>query len=68
MDRDFAEGGYLVDFDRRTILLYSWDRELLDGLVGDLKSAWPDWLIEATDEGVPDFQRYVEKRAASSEQ
>ena len=63
MDPDFAEGGYLVDFDHRTILLYSWDTDLLNGLIEDLKSAWPDWSITAANEGVPDFQRYIEERA-----
>lgn len=66
MDPDFAEGGYLVDFDRRRILIYSWHNDLLERLMEDLKPAWPDWSIEAVEEGVPDFQRHVDTRSASS--
>lgn len=67
MDPDFAEGGYLLDFDHRKILLHSWDGDLLKTLIEDLKPAWPAWLIEAVNRGVPDFQCYVERRSTSSE-
>jgi hypothetical protein len=30
MDAVWAEGGYLVDFERKKILLYSWDRDYLE--------------------------------------
>jgi hypothetical protein len=62
MDPVFAEGGYLVDFDRQRILLYSWDQAYLETALPLVERAWPQWIVEKVDEGVPEFKRYVETR------
>lgn len=60
MDSVWAEGGYLVDFERRKILLYSWDKTYLAGVMPELFKAWPGWELKMVNEGVPDFKEYVE--------
>jgi hypothetical protein len=47
MSPEFAEGGYLVDFDRRHIIVYSWDLEFIARLSEQLRSVWPDWDVGA---------------------
>ncbi len=59
---EFAEGGYLVDFDTRHMLLYSWDQPELDRILPRIRAAWPGWSIEIVPDGVPDFIRHVETR------
>jgi hypothetical protein len=58
-DPAFAEGGYLVDFDRKCILLYSWDAALAESCLSVISSAWPGWSVTVAPEGVPDFQAHV---------
>ena len=62
MDPAFAEGGYLVDFDRKAMLLYSWDGELLRSVIERLPAIWPNWSIEMVQDGIPDFRNHIDCR------
>lgn len=55
----FCEGGYLVDFDERKILLYSWDSSLLHEILPKVQEAWPGWSVACIEAGIADFQQYV---------
>jgi len=59
MEADLAEGGYLVDFDAKRILLYSWDLSFLESIEAGVRSAWPGWAVSISRVGVPEFREYV---------
>lgn len=58
----FCEGGSLVDFDERNILLYCWDRTLLAEAYPKIKESWPGWNVLIVKEGAEDFECYVYSR------
>ena len=59
---EFAEGGYLIDFDAKNLLLYSWDDYALHHLLEEITPAWPGWKVEIIEDGVPGFEKYIEER------
>ncbi|MFN0196977.1 MAG: hypothetical protein ACKVT0_09530 [Planctomycetaceae bacterium] len=61
-DPCYIEGGYLVDFDRCHMLLYSWDKQALQEGLRRVQQAWPDWSIEVVDDAPDDFLKYLDTR------
>ncbi len=64
LDEVWAEGGLLVDSDRRYLLLYGgedlkYDIRLRRVYLGLLQLAWPDWTIEWAHDGIAEIARYV---------
>ncbi len=64
MDNVFADGGVLLDSDRRTLLFWC------DGKIGHfpylrrvllpvLRALWPDWSVDWATQGVVDMARYL---------
>ena len=64
MDNVFADGGMLLDSDRRTLLFWC------DGKIGHfpylrrvllpvLRALWPDWSVDWATQGVVDVARYL---------
>ena len=57
----YADGGYLVDFDRKIVLVRSW----AEGFQADLpvlKDAWPGWTLQVSKDLPEDFHLYLESR------
>lgn len=58
-DEVLAEGGFLIDFDRRRLLAFSWDDASLRAAWPEIEAAWAGWTVEEVADGTADFLRYL---------
>ena len=58
-DNSFCEGGYLVNFDAQTILVYSWDDAIVKETKPAISAAWPGWKVVEVSEGIKEFRAHV---------
>lgn len=56
----YVDGGYLVDFDRTTVLVKSSDKEALNAHLPVLMEAWPDWTFQVSADVPEEFHLYLE--------
>jgi hypothetical protein len=64
LDAGWAEGGILLDADRRRLLLWGgvnlrWNAYLRRPYLPALRRRWPGWRVEWPVEGVADFARHL---------
>src|SRR5436305_1400330 len=59
---DQCEGGYLLDFDTKEMLLYAM-YDYFKVPLEEVQQAWPAWSIRFVEEGVSDFVAYLRNRS-----